>query len=205
MTLRSDVAGLLAEADIRDVDVDEAVADDHARTSAYLRVVSVTAASQSRDRDRAIVATILRDPDEMGAKTAVVALVDRIARKMTVPAEFRQWSSGLLPETEHLKAYGDFIRRRIHDWLFCLSVEEDGHVPTPAELAEVTDWMQRHLAEWSISPAALAVVAESARTRKTRNIARNRSRSRELRTTEGAAPPHRELPLRGEPGPTPHR
>ena len=79
MTLHSDVAALLAEAGIVDVDVDEAVADEHARTSAYLRVVSVTAASRSRDRDRAIVATILRDPNEMGAKTAVVALVDEIA------------------------------------------------------------------------------------------------------------------------------
>lgn len=211
MTLRSDVAELLAEAGLVDVDVDvdvdEAVPDDHARTSAYLRVVSVVAASQSRDRDRAIVATILRDPDASGAKTAVVALVDRIAWKVSGPAEFRQWSDGLLPEIDRLPVEGfrDFIRRRIHDWLFCLSVEQDGHVPTPAELAEVTDWMQRHLAEWSTSPAVLAVVAESARTRKTRNIAKNRSRSRELRTTEEAAPPHRELPLRGEPGPTPHR
>ncbi|MCF3125315.1 hypothetical protein IPZ68_37330 [Streptomyces arenae] len=183
MTLRSDVSALLAEAGIVDVDVDEALTDDHARTSAYLRVLSVTASSRSRDRDRAIVATILRDPDEMGAKTAVVALVDEIAGKVTGPAEFRRWSDELLPEIERLKteAYREFIRRRIHDWLFYLSVE-DGHVPTPAELAEVTDWMQRHLAEWSRSPAVLAVVAESATTKKTRNIAKNRAGSRDLRT-----------------------
>ncbi|WP_055699525.1 MULTISPECIES: hypothetical protein [Streptomyces] len=183
MTLRSDVSALLAEAGIVDVDVDEALADDHARTSAYLRVVSATASSRSRDRDRAIVATILRDPDEMGAKTAVVALVDEIAGKATGPAEFRRWSDELLPEIERLKAEGnrEFIRRRIHDWLFYLSVK-DGHVPTPAELAEVTDWMQRYLAEWSRSPAVLAVVAESANTKKTRNIAKNRAGSRELRT-----------------------
>ncbi|WP_371529307.1 hypothetical protein OG302_28090 [Streptomyces sp. NBC_01283] len=184
MTLHSDVAALLAEAGIVDVDVDEAVADEHARTSAYLRVVSVIAASPSRDRDRdrAIVATILRDPNDMGAKTAVVALVDEVAYEVNGPDEFRQWSDGLLPEIDRLKAEGvrEFIRRRIHDWLFYLSVK-DGHVPTPAELAEVTDWMQRHLAEWSTSPAVLAVVAESARTKKTRNIAKNRAGSRELR------------------------
>ncbi|UFQ15483.1 MULTISPECIES: hypothetical protein [Streptomyces] len=83
MTLRSDVAELLAEAGIGDVDVDEAVADEHARTAAYLRVVSAAASSPSRDRDRdrAMVATIRRDPHEMGAKVAVVALVDEIARK----------------------------------------------------------------------------------------------------------------------------
>ncbi|GAA1903772.1 hypothetical protein GCM10009837_29070 [Streptomyces durmitorensis] len=181
--MHSDVAELLAEAGIIDVDVDEAVADDHVRTSVYLRVLSVIASSRSRDRDRAIVATILRDPDESGAKTAVVALVDEIAGKVTGPAEFRRWSAELLPEVDRLKteAFREFIRRRVDDWLLQLSVE-DGHVPTPAELAGVTDWMQRHLAEWSRSPAVLAVVADSARTKKTRNIAKNRAGSRELRT-----------------------
>ncbi|HEY9372104.1 MAG TPA: hypothetical protein VIU94_27270, partial [Streptomyces sp.] len=57
---------------------------------------------------------------------------------------------------------------------FYLSVK-DGHVPTPAELAEVTDWMQRVLAEESTAPAVLALLAESANTKKTRNIAKNRS------------------------------
>ncbi|MFD4629657.1 hypothetical protein ACFVYR_09395 [Streptomyces sp. NPDC058284] len=186
MTLRSDVAELLAQAGIVDVDVDEAVADDHARTSAYLRVVSATASSPSRgrdrDRDRAIVATILRDPNGMGARTAVVAFVDEIAEKATGAAEFRRWSDELLPEIDRFEAGGsrEFIRRRIHDWLLYLSVR-DGHVPTPDELAGVTDWMQRHLAEWSRSPEALAVVAESARTKKTRNIAKNRANSRELK------------------------
>ncbi|MET8685909.1 hypothetical protein ABZV77_16980 [Streptomyces sp. NPDC004732] len=183
MTLRSDVAGLLAEAGIVDVDMDDAMADDHVRLAAYLRVVSVTAASPSRDRDRALVATILRDPDESAAKTAVVALVDEIAMGATGPAEFRQWSAGVLPETGRLtvESFREFIRRRVHDWLLYLSVE-DGHVPEPAELAAVTDWMQRHLAERSQSPEVLAVVAGAARTRKTRNIAANRAGSRRPRT-----------------------
>lgn len=183
MTLHSDVAALLAEAGIEDVDVDEAVTDDHLRSSAYQRVVSVIADSPGRDRDRAIVATILRDPDEMAAKTAVVALVDEIAMRASGPAEFREWADGLLPEIDRFEAEGhrEFVRRRVHDWLFHLSVK-DGHVPTADELAEVTDWMQRHLAEFSKSPDVLAVVAESARTKKTRNIAKNRAGSRELRT-----------------------
>ncbi|WP_432040177.1 hypothetical protein [Streptomyces cucumeris] len=183
MTLRSDVADLLAGAGIVDVDVDDAVADEHVRSSAYQRVVSVTASSPSRDRDRAIVATILRDPIDIVSKTAVVALVDGIARRVTGPAEFRQWSAQLLPETDQLttEAYREFIRRRVDDWLFHLSIK-DGQVPTPAELAEVTDWMQRRLAEYSTSPAVLALLAESGRTRKTRNIAKDRARNRELRT-----------------------
>ncbi|MFD6278369.1 hypothetical protein ACFWFI_22790 [Streptomyces sp. NPDC060209] len=183
MTLHSDVAELLAEAGILDVDVDEAVADEHVRSTGYQRVVLVTASSRSRDRDRAIVATILRDPNEIASKTAVVALVDRIATKVTGPAEFRQWSAELLPEIDQLKTegYREFIRRRIHDWLFHLSIA-DGHAPTPVELAKVTDWMQRLLAEGSTSPAVLALLAESGSREKIRNIAKNRAGSHKLRT-----------------------
>ncbi|MFB8049446.1 hypothetical protein [Streptomyces rubiginosohelvolus] len=182
MTLRADVAELLAAVGIIGVDVDDAVADEHVRWSAYRRIVSVIASSPSGDRDRAIVATILRDPVEMVAKSAVVALVDEIAMRTAGPAEFREWASGLLPEIDGLEGEGhrEFIRRRIRDWLFHLSVQ-DGHVPTTAELAEVTDWMQRTLAEGSRSPAVLALLAESGRRKKTRNVAANRARSRELR------------------------
>ena len=103
--------------------------------------------------------------------------------KVTGPAEFRQWSAELLPEIDQLKTeqFREFIRRRIHDWLFYLSIK-DGHVPTPAELAKVTDWMQRLLAEESTSPAVLALLAESANSKKTRNIAKNRAGSRKLKT-----------------------
>ncbi|MGW9118552.1 hypothetical protein ACWGRV_18275 [Streptomyces sp. NPDC055663] len=183
MTLHCDVAELLAAGDILDVDVDDAVADEHVRSSAYRRVVLVTASSRHRDRDRAIVATILRDPIEMVSKSAVVSLVDRVAMTMTSPAEFRQWSAELLPEIDQLKTegYREFIRRRIHDWLFYLSIE-GGHVPTPGELATVTYWMQRVLAEESMSPAVLAVLAESGSKMKIRNIAKNRAGSRKLRT-----------------------
>ncbi len=139
------------------------------------------------------MAAILRDPDEMGAKTAVVALVDAITGQATGPEEFRRWSDGLSPEIDRLRtaAFREFVRRRIHDRRFHLSIE-GGHVPTPAELAEVTDWMQRQLAEWSGPSAVRAVVAGSARTRKTRNIAENRktqqSGTRREEGPPGAAP-----------------
>ncbi|CAM5470474.1 hypothetical protein GCM10010334_23630 [Streptomyces finlayi] len=176
MTLRSDVARLLAGAGIVDVDVDEAVADEHVRGCAYARVVAVAVASGSREGDRAVVAAILRDPHEMGAKGAVVALVDGIAGKAVGPAEFWRWAQeSLLPELGGLRtgAYREFVRRRVDDWLFRLSLEER-HVPTALELAGVTDWMQRLLAEGATSPAVLGLLAESGSTRKIRNIAGNR-------------------------------
>ncbi len=178
MTWRGEVAELLAGAGVFDVDVEEAVADEHVRSAAYQRFVAVAACAPSREGDRALVATILRDPHEMTSKTAVVALVDEVAMRATGPAEFRCWEAGLLSEVERLatEAYREFVRRRVRDRLFHLSVR-DGHVPTAAELAQVTDWMQRLIAEESTSPAVLALLAESGRRRKTRNVALNRSQS----------------------------
>ncbi|WP_228991123.1 hypothetical protein [Streptomyces sp. DH8] len=176
MTLRADVAELVAGTGVLDVDVEEAVADEHVRWSVYRRVVSAAASSRNRDRDRAIVATILRDPVELVAKSAVVALVDEVAARASGPAEFRRWAAGLLPETDRLtgEKHRAFVRRRVEDWLLHLSVE-DGRVPTPAELSQATDWMQRVLAERTNAPAVLALLAESGSTRKIRNIAKNRA------------------------------
>ncbi|MFI7010310.1 hypothetical protein [Streptomyces sp. NPDC050145] len=199
MTLRTDVAALLAEAGIRDldlddldldVDVDGSGAGWHARSAAYQRVVAAIAASGNRDRDRALVAILVRELDGMAAKTAVVALVDAVAPDAAGPAEFRRWAAGVLPETDRLGAegHGAFVRGRVHDWLVRLSVR-DGHVPAADELAGVTNWVQRVLAEEAMSPAVLALLAESARHRKTRNIARNRAGSRAVRSRNGSPEP----------------
>ncbi|MFE9696101.1 hypothetical protein [Streptomyces sp. NPDC006270] len=57
----------------------------------------MTASSRSRDHDRAIVAVVLRDPVGMVTRSGVAAFVDGIAMKVSGPADFRQWSAGLLP------------------------------------------------------------------------------------------------------------
>lgn len=184
MTLRADLITLLADASIIDVDVNEAVADEHLRSSTYQRIVSVVAASGGRDGDRAIVSAMVRDPIEMVARTAVVDLVDKVAMRTTRRREFeRWWSTQLLPELGRLQAEGNrqFIRRRVQDWMCYLSIRE-GHVPTPVELAGVTDWMQRRIAAESTALPVLALLAEFGGTKKIRNIAKNRAGSREPRT-----------------------
>ncbi|MFD8494897.1 hypothetical protein [Amycolatopsis sp. NPDC059657] len=175
MTLHTDLTTLLTDAGIVDVDVDEAVADERVRSAAYQRIVAVAVASPNRNGDLAIVATILRDPQELTSKTAVVALVDEIARQATDPASFEHWAAELLPALDHLKAEGHraFIRHRVRDWSLYLSVAE-GQVPTAAELAEITDWMQRLLAEETTSAPVLDLLAESGSTKKIRNIAKSR-------------------------------
>ncbi|TQM71503.1 hypothetical protein FHX41_5272 [Actinomadura hallensis] len=67
MTLHIDLTALLADTGITDVDIGEAVADEHVRSSVYRRIISV-AALQNRDGDRSIVATILRDPSKRWPK-----------------------------------------------------------------------------------------------------------------------------------------
>lgn len=174
MTLRADLTALLAGAGIGDVDVDAALADGHVRSAAYQRVV---AAARRRDQDRALVATILGDPDGMAAKTAVVALVDRVAPGFADPADFARWAAGLAPEIDRLAGEGHraFLHRRIGDWTLYLAVRA-GRTPGPAELAAATDWMHRTLATESTSPAVLDLLAETGRTTRIRRLARDRAR-----------------------------
>lgn len=183
MTLRTDLATLLADAAITDVDIDKAAEDEHFRSAIYRKVIAVAVASRCRANDRAIVATILRDPVETVAKTAVVELVDRIAMGAADPAEFQQWAADLVPEISLLQAEGHrrFVHRRIHDWTVYLTIRAD-RTPNADELTDITDWMQRIIAEESTSPPILIFLAENGRTKKIRNIARNRARSRAVRT-----------------------
>jgi hypothetical protein len=183
MTLHADLTALLAETGIVDVDIDRAVEDQHVRSSAYLKVVAVVAAAQRRDNDRAVVSVILRDPEELTSKTAVVDLVDRIAMKTGDPAGFRQWADGMLAEIDRLMADGHrgFVHRRIHDWTIYLTVAT-GRTPSAARLAGITDWMQRRLAAESTSLPVLALLSETGRTKKIRNIAKSRARSRAVRS-----------------------
>lgn len=181
MTLRADLAALLADAEILDVDIEEAIEDEHVRSNAYHKIIAVATASQRRDKDRAIVATIIRDPIELVSKTAVVHLVDTIAMRATDPTEFQQWAAEIIPEIELLKADGNrrFVHRRIHDWTIYLAIKS-GREPLDAELTDATDWMQRLIATKSTSLPILTLLAENGRTRKIRNIARNRARSRAI-------------------------
>jgi hypothetical protein len=175
-----DLTALLALAGIDEAGIDAAAPDDHPWTRVYLRMVEAVAAGPRGDLDRAVVAAIVRGPDELAARTAIVHLVDTVATTATRPTDFQRWAAFLAPELDHLTHYREFLRRRIHDWTVYLTIAS-GHVPRTAELAGTTDWMQRTLATTSTSPAVLTILAGTANTRKTRNIARNRMNSRAVR------------------------
>lgn len=176
MALRADLAALVAEAGMLDVEVDEAVEDEHVRVRVYREVVAAVAASRRPAAERRIVALILRDPDSSVAKTAVVQLVDEAALRARGPEDFRRWATGLMPELRgfDVEGHGAFVRRRVRDWSLHLAIE-DGRTPTSAELAGATPWMQRMLAERTAFLPVLELLAESGGTRKIRNIAGHRA------------------------------
>ncbi|GAA2998300.1 hypothetical protein [Actinokineospora diospyrosa] len=179
---RADLAALLAAADVTDVDIDAAMADEHVRSSAYRQVVSAVAEGPRGDLDEIVVRVFLRDPVNVVAKSAVVAFIDAVAPTFSDSAGFERWAAALAPEFEHLATptEREFVRHRIHDWTTYLAIAS-GEIPAAADLATTSNWMQSLLASESTSLPVLAALAESGSTKKIRNAAQNRAGSRQLR------------------------
>ncbi|WP_169515257.1 hypothetical protein [Amycolatopsis benzoatilytica] len=177
-TLEADLAALFERAGLVDLDPAATAADEHLRSAAYRRVVEAAARSGDRTADRALAAVLVRDPEPLTAKTAAVELVDQVAGAMPDGAAFSAWAASILPETDRLSSEKDreFLRQRVRDWTLWLATET-GDVPTSDELAAVSDWMQRRLADLSDSLPVLALLAAHARTKKTRNTAVNRAKT----------------------------
>ncbi len=84
--------------------------------------------------------TLRTDPAGLLADAGLIEVdVDRSAPKTADFGAFRGWAAEILPETDRFAAEAnrESVRRRVREWLFCLSIQ-DGHVPSAAELAEVT-------------------------------------------------------------------
>ncbi|MFB9928109.1 hypothetical protein ACFORO_36045 [Amycolatopsis halotolerans] len=173
-TLRADLTVLFEAAGLTDVEVDAAVADERVRSAAYRRVISASGRADPRE----LAAVLVRDPEPLTAKTAVVDLVDHVAGETADPAEFRRRAAEIVEEADRLVPVKDreFVRQRVRDWELWLETE-NGRVPDVAGLASSSDWMQRRLADFSASPQLLALLAEHGRTRKIRNTAANRASS----------------------------
>lgn len=173
MTLHTDLTALFAAAGL-DTDIEEAVADEHVRAAAYLAAISTLVTGETSDR--ALAAVLLRDPEPLTAKSAVVALIDTAAAALTDPVRFEQWATDLSPELDALTSSKQraFVDQRIHDWTVHRRINS-GEVPS--DLTTVSDWMQRILAAESTAPAVLALLAETGNTKKIRNVARARANS----------------------------
>ncbi|GAA1184897.1 hypothetical protein F4556_006194 [Kitasatospora gansuensis] len=145
--------------------------DEHARYAAYL---AAFAAVRPED-EFALVATVLRDPDQSMAESAVIEHIGHRAAALHAGPAFGAWAEQMAAAVDRYP----FAHRRIQEWSLWSAVALD----TPwdaATLAEASNWLQLRVAETVASREALAVLAESGRTRRIRNIATSRSRARTL-------------------------
>jgi len=154
--------------------------DEHARLAGYRETVTAAVRAGAREDDPALTAALVRDPEPMIGKTAVVELVDQVAGGIASAAEFRRWAARILPEADRLAGeQGRFVRQRVRDWEAWLDAAE-GRVLSVAELAGLSYSMQRRMAEFAGSAPVLRLLAEHGQAKKIRNIAANRLRSTEF-------------------------
>jgi hypothetical protein len=143
--------------------------DEHQRFAHYLQ--QLAAAREADEAD--LVATVLRDPDQAMAQSAVARHLDnRAAHLLPLPdQQFEDWAHVMTPEISEL----DFLTRRLHEWTLLRSITV-GKPSTPQEVTTASDWFQRKAAETVTSPAVLTLLASAGRTRRVRAAASRRLR-----------------------------
>ncbi|GAA1504185.1 hypothetical protein GCM10009730_03860 [Streptomyces albidochromogenes] len=158
--------------------------DEHQRFARYLRELAEGAAED----ETALVAAVLRDPDETMAVSAVVRHIDRRANGLLSGPRFEDWARGLAA------VIGDreFPVRRLREWALLRAIVR-GEPWTAEEVAAASDWFQREAAGTVTSPEALAHLARAGRTRRVRAAAAHR-----LRGHRGEV--GRDVPRSGAPG-----
>ena len=162
-----EVTWLAALAGRDPVEAQASITDEHTRYDLYRRALRADAPGT----EAGIVGIVLRDPDRGMAGSALVDHVDRLAAGLDACRPFRE----RVRDLREAAAAFDFLQRRISEWeLLKQSVEHPG-VCAP-EILHASRWLQRTLADQSTSPAVLQALAEDGRTRKIRNIARDRTR-----------------------------
>ncbi|MEU6469588.1 hypothetical protein ABZ927_13685 [Streptomyces massasporeus] len=135
---------------------------EHARHAAYLVELERVA-----DADEAeLVAGVLADPDRVMAGAAVVRHLDRRAAGLLSTPLWEEWA-GVMARvvTGH-----PFLVRRLEEWTLFRAVAL--RLPWHRDdLLAASDWLQLKAADGT-SPEALRVLAESGRTKRIRNTAR---------------------------------
>ncbi|WP_405165595.1 hypothetical protein OG203_11145 [Nocardia sp. NBC_01499] len=115
----------------------------------------------------ALVATVLEDPDQVMAQSAVVWHIDRRAAALLDEPQYSAWAQAM---TDAVEGY-PFIVQRIREWslLRAITLAEPWN---PDALLNSSDWLQRKVSQSRTSPQALTILAEAGRTRRVRNVAK---------------------------------
>ncbi|MFD5738202.1 hypothetical protein ACFXJM_09095 [Streptomyces massasporeus] len=135
---------------------------EHARYAAYLVELEGVA-----DADEAeLVAGVLADPDRVMAGAAVVRHLDRRAAELLSTPLWEEWAEVMARVvTGH-----PFLVRRLEEWALFRAVAL--RLPWHRDdLLAASDWLQLKAADGT-TPEALRLLAESGRTKRIRNTAR---------------------------------
>jgi hypothetical protein len=89
------------------------------------------------------------------------------------PAAFGAWAETIRPLVEGR----EFLQRRIAEWTMYRAVM-DGATPETEQIRNASDWLQRKLTEDVSSGPVLDVLAEVGRTKRVRNTARSKARTK---------------------------
>jgi hypothetical protein len=128
--------------------------DEHQRFAHYLQQLAAVREADEAD----LVATVLRDPDQAMAQSAVARHLDnRAAHLLPLPDQrYEDWARAIADQISELA----FLTRRLHEWTLLRSITV-GKPWAPTELATASDWFQRKAAETITSPAALTLLASA--------------------------------------------
>ena len=150
--------------------------DEHGRYALY----SVALRNLPPDDDQELLALVHADPDRHMAEAVVLDRLHAVARAVPTEPELAGW---LQRHQEFLRS-DDFFNRRVAELLWLKRIlgppATSGDVvgvpdAEALDLAAMSDWMQRQLAEFAEPGPVLVALAGNGRTRKVRDRAQARA------------------------------
>ncbi|MFI6152793.1 hypothetical protein ACIBCA_08875 [Kitasatospora sp. NPDC051170] len=141
--------------------------DEHVR---FARYRAEFAAVEPQDAP-GLVVRVLTDPDGAMANSAVCGYLDRRGAELLTEPGFPDWHGQMAGPV----ATDAFSARRLREWALMRAVEL-GEPWRSEDLLAASNWCQSYIVETSSAPAALAELAEGGRTRRVRDIAKDRLR-----------------------------
>lgn len=165
MTLSEDLRRISSDAGLADSDINALVSDERARYEFYIKAFALAPPPD----DLTLLCAALRDPDHTMGEAAAAEFIARQAQRYTSYQSFVSWTATVSDVTRSR----DFLTRRIREWSEFKSVMESGHLG-PDFLDHFSDWLQRKLSDEAGTPEVLATLAELGRTKRIRNIAKQR-------------------------------
>jgi hypothetical protein len=144
--------------------------DDPAGGHARLDELSAAVRESRPEDDPALLAALLAEPDRLRAESVLVSLVDIRAEGLVPAASFTAWAGQVL---DAVGADG-FVARRVQEWTLFKALQSGAPVDRAA-LAAASNWLQRKVVEEADSAAVLAVLGETGRTKRVRNLAKTRA------------------------------